>query len=152
MATTDLLIKDEKDETPQSFSKNFDQFGNSSGFIFDVSLSTAIAADGKNEKGAPQPKGPLSPKMLDKMTRYWRAANYLFIGRSTYLKVLFCFSRSRHRRTSHGCSLILEHLEDMPEIRNWQWTRDFSAAAAPTPMAKGQPEKAMFTDSLGASS
>jgi xylulose-5-phosphate/fructose-6-phosphate phosphoketolase len=42
---------------------------------------------------------------------------------------------------------IREHLEDMPEIRNWQWTADFSDAASPAPMAKGQPEKAMFTDS-----
>ena len=41
MATTELPIKVEKDDTPQPFSKNFDQFGNSSGFIFDVSLSTA---------------------------------------------------------------------------------------------------------------
>jgi len=80
MATTKLPIKVEKDDTPQPFSKNFDQFGNSSGFIFDVSLSTAVAADGKNEERAPKPKGPLSPEMLDKMNRYWRAANYLCIG------------------------------------------------------------------------
>jgi len=42
---------------------------------------------------------------------------------------------------------IREHLEDMPEIRNWRWTKDFSDSAAPAPMAKGHPEKAMFTDS-----
>jgi len=80
MATTELPIKVEKDDTAQPFGKNFDQFGNSSGFIFDVSLSTAIAADGKNEERAPKPKGPLSPEILDKMNRYWRAANYLCIG------------------------------------------------------------------------
>ena len=80
MATTELPINVDKDDSPQPFSKNFDQFGNSSGFIFDVSLSTAIAADGKNEERAPKPKGPLSPEMLDKMNRYWRAANYLCIG------------------------------------------------------------------------
>jgi xylulose-5-phosphate/fructose-6-phosphate phosphoketolase len=80
MATTEIPIKVEKDDLPQPFSKNFDQFGNSSGFIFDVSLSTAVAADGKNEERAPMPKGPLSPEMLDKMNRYWRAANYLCIG------------------------------------------------------------------------
>jgi hypothetical protein len=50
MATTELPIKVDKNETPQPFSKNFDQFGNSSGFIFDVSLSTAVAANGKNEE------------------------------------------------------------------------------------------------------
>ncbi len=80
MATKELSIKVEKDDAPQSFSKNFDQTANSSGFIFDVTLSTAIAANGKVEAQAPVPKGPLSPEMLDKMNRYWRAANYLCIG------------------------------------------------------------------------
>ena len=61
MATTELPIKDEKDDMPRPFSKNFDQFGNSSGFIFDVSLSTAVATNGKNEVRAPKLKGPLSP-------------------------------------------------------------------------------------------
>jgi xylulose-5-phosphate/fructose-6-phosphate phosphoketolase len=42
---------------------------------------------------------------------------------------------------------IREHLEDMPEIRNWQWTKDFSDATTPAPLAKGHPQKAMFTDS-----
>jgi xylulose-5-phosphate/fructose-6-phosphate phosphoketolase len=42
---------------------------------------------------------------------------------------------------------IREHLEDMPEIRNWQWTKDFSDSAEPAPLAKGHPQKAMFTDS-----
>ena len=80
MATKELPISADQDGIPQSFSKNFDQTGNSSGFIFDVSLSTAIAADGKSEARAPAPKGPLSPELLDKMNRYWRAANYLCIG------------------------------------------------------------------------
>ena len=61
MATTEFPIKVERDDTPQPFGKNFDQFGNSSGFIFDVRLSTAVAAKGKNEERAPKPKGPLSP-------------------------------------------------------------------------------------------
>jgi xylulose-5-phosphate/fructose-6-phosphate phosphoketolase len=80
MATTEHPIKVDNSSTSQLVSKNFDQFGNSSGFIFDVSLSTAVAADGKLEARAPVPKGPLSPEMLDKMNRYWRAANYLCIG------------------------------------------------------------------------
>ena len=80
MATTELPVSVEKNDTSQPFSKNFDQFGNSSGFIFDVSLSTAVAANGKNEERVPMPKGPLSTEMLDKMNRYWRAANYLCIG------------------------------------------------------------------------
>ena len=75
MPTKELPIKVEKDDTPRSFSKNFDQTGNSSGFIFDVTLSTAIAASGKVEAQAPVPKGPLSPDLLDKMNRYWRPAS-----------------------------------------------------------------------------
>ena len=80
MVTKELPIKVEKDDKSQPFSKNFDQYGNSSGFIFDVNLSTAVAADGRMEERAPKPTGPLSPEMLDKMNRYWRAANYLCIG------------------------------------------------------------------------
>ena len=76
MATKEHPIRVEKDDTPQPFSKNFDQFCNSSGFVFDMSLSTAVAADGKNEARAAKPKGPLSPEMLDKMNRYWRAASH----------------------------------------------------------------------------
>src|ERR1035437_6368874 len=75
MATKELPINADQDGIPQSLSKNFDQTGNSSGFIFDVSLSTAIAADGKLEAQAPLPKGPLSPEMLYKMSRYLRGAD-----------------------------------------------------------------------------
>jgi len=80
MATKELPISGDQNSIPQSVGKNLDQAGNSSGFIFDVSLSTAIAADGKVEAQVPVPKGPLSPDLLDKMNRYWRAANYLCIG------------------------------------------------------------------------
>jgi xylulose-5-phosphate/fructose-6-phosphate phosphoketolase len=80
MTTKELPVSVGKDDGQQSLSKSFDRIGSSSDFIFDVSLSTAIAADGKLEAQAPVPKGPLSPDMLDKMNRYWRAANYLCIG------------------------------------------------------------------------
>ena len=49
-------------------------------FLFDPALSTAIAADGEHQPSVPTPKGPLTPDMLDKMNRYWRAANYLCVG------------------------------------------------------------------------
>jgi xylulose-5-phosphate/fructose-6-phosphate phosphoketolase len=42
---------------------------------------------------------------------------------------------------------IREHLEDLPEIRNWHWTADFSEPTAPPPLAKGHPRAALFTDS-----
>jgi len=48
-------------------------------FTFDAALSTAMPANG--EPIAPQSaKGPLSPEMLDRMNRYWMAANYLCVG------------------------------------------------------------------------
>src|SRR5580698_7504485 len=52
---------------------------------FDAALSTAIAGkDGEPRAGnlpaAPKPTGPLSPELLNKMHRYWFAANYLCVG------------------------------------------------------------------------
>ncbi len=51
-----------------------------SAFGFDVSLSTAIAANGARPTETPVAKGPLAPQLLDKMYGCWRAANYLCIG------------------------------------------------------------------------
>jgi xylulose-5-phosphate/fructose-6-phosphate phosphoketolase len=53
------------------------------------------------------------------------------------------FNQELHRHHDY----IREHLDDMPEILNWKWTKDFSDSAAPAPLAKGHPQKAMFTDS-----
>jgi xylulose-5-phosphate/fructose-6-phosphate phosphoketolase len=74
MPTTDHPVRKEKEYNSQSMENT------SSSFIFDVALSTAIAANGAVEVKAPVPTGPLAPEMLDKMNRYWRAANYLCIG------------------------------------------------------------------------
>jgi len=57
-----------------------DHAGESKLFGFDVALSTAVAANGTSPTAVPVPKGPLAPDLLDKMHRYWRAANYLCIG------------------------------------------------------------------------
>jgi xylulose-5-phosphate/fructose-6-phosphate phosphoketolase len=57
-----------------------DQAGASKTFRFDATLSTAIADDGKPHPSVAAPTGPLTPDMLDKINRYWRAANYLCIG------------------------------------------------------------------------
>ena len=60
--------------------KNLDRTPKPSNFVFDVALSTAIAANGQQAAKAQKPEGPLTLDMLDKMNRYWRAANYLCIG------------------------------------------------------------------------
>jgi xylulose-5-phosphate/fructose-6-phosphate phosphoketolase len=41
---------------------------------------------------------------------------------------------------------IRQHFQDMPEIRNWSWTKDFSEPAGPAPLAKGQPRANLFSD------
>src|SRR5277367_3015599 len=53
-------------------------------FTFDAKLSTAIEAPPPQPQPAPAPAptatGPLSADLLDKMQRYWYAANYLCVG------------------------------------------------------------------------
>jgi xylulose-5-phosphate/fructose-6-phosphate phosphoketolase len=42
---------------------------------------------------------------------------------------------------------IRQHLEDMPEIRNWSWTADFHDPDAAPALAKGHPRAGLFTNS-----
>ena len=65
---------------PTSPDHNGNHAGKRAGFGFDMALSTAVASNCAVPNPAPVPRGPLTPKMLDKMHRYWRAANYLCIG------------------------------------------------------------------------
>ena len=80
MPTTEKAITLDQDISTRSQGQGVTKAHAGTKFIFDVALSTAIAANGKHEAEAPIPKGPLTPQMLDKMNRYWRAANYLCIG------------------------------------------------------------------------
>ncbi|HZU42381.1 MAG TPA: phosphoketolase family protein [Terriglobales bacterium] len=85
-------------------------------FEFDISISSAVAVDNPALVESP----PLSPYLLDKMHRYWCAANYLTIGQ-IYLKdnpLLREPLRPEHIKprllghwgTSPGLSLIYVHL------------------------------------------
>jgi xylulose-5-phosphate/fructose-6-phosphate phosphoketolase len=78
MRTTDPATTLKHDSGPPA--RSVDAAGTTADFLFDPSLSTAIAADGKHQPIVPIPTGPLAPDLLDKMNRYWRAANYLCIG------------------------------------------------------------------------
>jgi xylulose-5-phosphate/fructose-6-phosphate phosphoketolase len=49
-------------------------------FEFDAALSTAIKKNGRPHTAQQLPKGPLSPDLLDRMNRYWMAANFLTVG------------------------------------------------------------------------
>jgi xylulose-5-phosphate/fructose-6-phosphate phosphoketolase len=105
-----------------------DQGAKPSAFIFDVALSTAIAANGKMEAQAPVPIGPLSPDILDRMNRYWRAANYLCIGQiylfeNPLLREPLKAEQIKprllgHWGTSPGQNLIYIHLNRLIKERN----------------------------------
>src|SRR5215472_6169690 len=98
-------------------------------FIFDAQLSTAV----ESPQPAPAPAaaaGPLSSEMVDRMNRYWQAANYLTIGQ-IYLQdnaLLREPLRSEHIKprllghwgTSPGLSFIYVHLNRL--IRNTEAT------------------------------
>jgi xylulose-5-phosphate/fructose-6-phosphate phosphoketolase len=79
MLTSDPVIPAEHNGS-RAPANGIDRAGKATTFGFDVALSTAVAANGAPPAAAPVPKGPLTPELLDKMHRYWRAANYLCIG------------------------------------------------------------------------
>jgi xylulose-5-phosphate/fructose-6-phosphate phosphoketolase len=90
------------------------------GFIFDVALSTATSADGRRQAAEAAPKGPLAPATLDKMIRYWHAANYLCVGQiylfeNALLRAPLLAAQIKprllgHWGTSPGQNLIYIHL------------------------------------------
>jgi xylulose-5-phosphate/fructose-6-phosphate phosphoketolase len=50
-------------------------------YRFDVTISSAVEVADSTPTPPPKPaKGPLSDDLLDRMNRYWQAANYLTIG------------------------------------------------------------------------
>src|SRR3982751_5794737 len=90
-------------------------------YRFDTAISSAVPADGAAppREGAP-PDGPLGAEQLDRMQRYWAAANYLTVGQ-IYLQdnpllrepLLPEHIKPRllgHWGTSPGLSLIYAHL------------------------------------------
>ena len=48
-------------------------------YVFDPDLSSVVATDAP-PLPPPVAEGPLSPELLEKMLRYWEAANYLTVG------------------------------------------------------------------------
>ena len=90
-------------------------------FRFDTSISSAVETTGETSHAPAIPaSGPLAPELLDRMHRYWQAANYLTIGQ-IYLQenpLLREALRTEHIKprllghwgTSPGLSLIYVHL------------------------------------------
>ena len=83
-------------------------------YQFDTAISSVIPTTrtprGTRGQPPPQPRapapGPLSPELLERMQRYWEAANYLTIGQ-IYLQANPLLREPLRRSTSsRGCSAI----------------------------------------------
>jgi xylulose-5-phosphate/fructose-6-phosphate phosphoketolase len=89
---------------------------------------------------------PFDMVVLNKMSRFHLAIDALkHVGRlrSEASDAIDMFNRKLYEHHAY----IRQHFQDMPEIRNWSYTKDFSEASAPAPLAKGQPRGQLFTDS-----
>jgi len=89
---------------------------------------------------------PFDMVVLNKLSRFHLAMDalkYLPRLRSKVSDVIDIFNRKLYEHHVY----IREHLEDMPEIKNWHWTKDFTDPDAPPPLAKGHPREQLFTDS-----
>ncbi|SDV46715.1 phosphoketolase family protein [Chitinasiproducens palmae] len=88
---------------------------------------------------------PFDMVVLNRMSRYHLAIDALRHVprlRSSASDASDFFSAQLRRHDAY----IREHFEDMPEIRNWRWTDDFSESDTPPPLAKGHPRAQTFSD------
>jgi len=89
---------------------------------------------------------PFDMVVLNKISRYHLAVDalkYIPRLRSSVSDVIDAFNLKLYEHNVY----IREHLEDMPEIRNWHWTKDFTDPSGPPSLAKGHPSGQLFTDS-----
>ena len=89
---------------------------------------------------------PFDMVVLNKMSRFHLAIDALKHAprlRSQASDAIDMFNRKLYEHHVY----IREHFQDLPEIRNWSWTKDFSEPASPPALAKGQPRGQLFTDS-----
>jgi xylulose-5-phosphate/fructose-6-phosphate phosphoketolase len=88
---------------------------------------------------------PFDMVVLNKMSRFHLAIDALKHVprlRSQASDAIDMFNRKLYEHHAY----IRQHFEDMPEIRNWSWTKDFREPEAPPPLAKDQPRGQTFTD------
>lgn len=88
---------------------------------------------------------PFDMVVLNKMSRFHLAIDalkHVARLRSEVSEVIDAFNLKLYEHDTY----IREHLQDMPEIRNWHWTADFSEPAQPPVLAKGHPAGKPFSD------
>src|SRR5579884_3771124 len=97
-------------------------------YRFDASLSSTVRVD-TDQPAAPQPTaGPLTPLELERMQRYWDAANYLTVGQIYLLANPLLREPLRpehikprllgHWGTSPGLNLVYTHLNRVIRSRD----------------------------------
>jgi xylulose-5-phosphate/fructose-6-phosphate phosphoketolase len=99
---------------------------------------------GFNDKGTTTT--PFDMVVLNEMSRFHLAIDALKHVprlRSQASDAIDMFNRKLYEHQVY----IRQHFEDLPEIRNWHWTKDFSEPDAPPPLAKEQPRAQLFSDS-----
>jgi xylulose-5-phosphate/fructose-6-phosphate phosphoketolase len=89
---------------------------------------------------------PFDMVVLNKMSRFHLAIDALKHVPRLGLQASDAIDMFNRKLYEHH-AYIREHFQDLPEIRNWSWTKDFSEPTAPAPLAKGQPRAQLFTDS-----
>jgi xylulose-5-phosphate/fructose-6-phosphate phosphoketolase len=89
---------------------------------------------------------PFDMVVLNKMSRFHLAIDALKHVPRLRLEASDAIDMFNRKLYEHSV-YIREHFQDLPEIRNWSYTKDFSESAAPAPLAKGQPRGQLFTDS-----
>ena len=88
---------------------------------------------------------PFDMVVLNKMSRFHLAIDALKHVprlRSQASDAIDMFNRKLYEHHTY----IRQHFQDLPEIRNWSWTKDFSDPTAPAPLAKEQPRGQLFSD------
>jgi xylulose-5-phosphate/fructose-6-phosphate phosphoketolase len=89
---------------------------------------------------------PFDMVVLNQMSRYHlaiEALKYIPRLRAQAADLIDFFTRKLYEHQIY----TRQNFEDLPEIKNWHWTSDFSEPNAPPPLAKGLPRRASFTDS-----
>jgi xylulose-5-phosphate/fructose-6-phosphate phosphoketolase len=89
---------------------------------------------------------PFDMVVLNEMSRFHLALDALSRVPRLRLEAAGAIELFKNKLYEHY-GYIREHLEDMPEIRDWHWTADFSDPSEAPPLAKGHPRASVFTDS-----
>lgn len=88
---------------------------------------------------------PFDMVVLNKMSRFHLAIDalkHVARLRSKTSDVVDMFNRKLFEHESY----IRHELQDLPEIRNWHWTSDFSEPSEPPNLAKGHQHGQLFSD------